>query len=138
MNKPALEMTKDELEHLSNTRKNLTLPLFPEGTDFEARELYILIGTQKGEMYAIRTVGDWKNILLKLIRQLCPWGVKTINPGIYKQDYYSKSKLLHSGYTILEDLNVQHVNFYRNLTVQEQRFKLVPEPKSNLEEPEYL
>jgi hypothetical protein len=123
------ELSEKEYTQLKRLRE-LQTPFFDQIEDLEPKFHFILVGDK-----AILTVGDWKHLLEKEVRTLCPWGLKKIEAGVYKYTTATRSKILYEGYTICECESKttgklperQEASF----DIREFRFKPIKEPKSN-------
>jgi hypothetical protein len=135
------EMAGEELKQLSRIREKQTLS-FDFTNEMEEKYSFILIGTHQGNKIAVKCVGNWKEIVTREVRKLCPWGIKTVNPGLYVHTTATSSYIRFNGYVICEDTHInlrgEKPSYDCGFNVNEFRFKVVPEPKSNLIEPEYL
>jgi len=127
------ELSEKEYKQLQRLRE-LQTPYFEQIEELEPKFHFILLG--KGEdKRAIMTVGNWKQVLEKHVRELCPWGLDKIQPAIYTYTICTKSKILFDGYTICYALsNTTHKEPDRQeaaFDVREYRMKPIKEPKIN-------
>ena len=102
---------------------------------YEQKFKYILI-----QKVAIQVTGNWRSIVEREVRSLCPWGIKQVIPGLYNYVYSTPAKILHEGYTLIRDTS-QPKDCQREIAqfnVKDFRMKTIKAPESNNIIPEYL
>lgn len=127
------ELSEREYKQLQRLRE-LETPYFEQIEELEPKFHFILLG--KGDdKKAILTVGNWKTLLEKHVRELCPWGIKKVEPGLYPYTLATRSKILYEGYVICEtESKITGDKPHRqeaNFDLREFRFKTIKEPVTN-------
>lgn len=104
---------------------------------YEPKHKYILI-----QKMAIQVTGDWRPIVDREVRTLCPWGIKQVIPGLYNYVYSTPSKILHEGYTLLKDTSQKKLLGTEcevaQFSVNDFRMKQIKAPESNKIVAEFL